>query len=151
LSGVSVQEGNPKQDVDLNAIFKGKTVVLFGVPGAFTPGCSQTHLPGYIRDYERIKSAGVDEIVCVAVNDAFVMNEWGKISGATGKVRMIADTHAQLVKKLGLDFDAAALGGTRSKRFSAVIKDFVVKQLNVEPDGTGLTCSLVDKLKLPPD
>jgi len=152
FTGVTVNEDSPKNTLNgeqLNQLFQGKTVVVFGVPGAFTPGCSGTHLPGFLRDADRLKAGGVDEIMCVAVNDAYVMSEWGKISGATGKIRMIADTNAQLVKRLGLDFFAAGLGGIRSKRFSAVISDGIVKQINVEPDSTGLTCSLVDKIKLP--
>jgi peroxiredoxin len=122
--------------------------VLFGVPAAFSPTCSGKHLPGFIGDADRLRSKGVDEIVCVSVNDAFVMAEWGKQANAQGKVRMIADTNAEFVKALGLDFHAAALGGVRSKRFSAVVEDKKITQLNVEPDNTGASCSLAPQLKL---
>lgn len=125
-------------------LFKGK-VVLFGVPGAFTPGCSATHLPGYVAASAALKAAGASEIACVSVNDPFVMAAWGTAHGAGGKVRMLADTTGAFTKALGLDLDlTAALGGVRSKRFSALVVDGVVKALNVEPDNTGLTCSLAD-------
>ena len=116
---------------------------MFGVPGAFTPGCSKTHLPGYVADAAKYKSKGVDEILCVSVNDPFVMAAWGEAQGAAGKVRMLADTNAELAKALGLDVELGVLGGTRCKRFSALVDHGVIKALNVEPEsGTGLTCSL---------
>ena len=119
--------------------------MLFGVPGAFTPGCSNTHLPGYVAKAAELKAAGVNEIVCLSVNDPFVMAAWGKAHNTENKVRMIADTNATLTKALGLDLDLTApLGSIRCKRFSALIVDGVIKSLNVEPDGTGLTCSLAD-------
>ncbi len=118
---------------------------MFGVPGAFTPGCSNTHLPGYVANAEALKAAGANEIVCLSVNDPFVMAAWGKAQNADNKVRMIADTNATLTKALGLDLDLTApLGSIRCKRFSALVVDGVIKSLNVEPDGTGLTCSLAD-------
>jgi len=147
-TNVSVQEGSPKDKVDLELIFSKKKVVVFGVPGAFTPTCSGKHLPGFIADYETIRSKGVDYILCISVNDAFVMAEWGKAHKAEGKVRMIADTNAEFVKALGLDFNAPPLGGTRSKRFSMVVEDKKITQINVEPDNTGATCSLAKDLKL---
>jgi len=168
---------------------RGKKVLLFGVPGAFTPGCSKTHLPvstgcrgcrgdaryarvvgypqGYIADFAKFKAKGFDELACVSVNDAFVMTAWGEAAGAEGKVRMLADptvsTHgtgkdrstspfpspppahcqAAFTKALGVDIDkTAALGGIRSKRYAAVIEDSVVTAFALEPDGTGLSCSL---------
>jgi len=118
---------------------------VFGVPGAFTPGCSATHLPGYVKHADALKAAGAAAVVCVSVNDPFVMAAWGKAHGADGKVRMLADTNAAFVKACGLDLDlSAALGSVRSKRFSALVVDGVVKALNVEPDNTGLTCSLAE-------
>ena len=126
-------------------------MVLFGVPGAFTPGCSKTHLPGYVAAHADLKSKGVQEVVCVSVNDPFVMEQWGKAHGADGKVRMLADTTAAFTKALGLDLDlTAALGGVRCKRFSAVVEDGVVTKLNLEPSDapTGMTCSLAEKLIL---
>ena len=112
--------------------------------GAFTPGCSKTHLPGYVAAAGELKAAGVHEIACVSINDPFVMHAWGEAQGAGGKVRMLADTTGDWSKKLALDTDklAAALGGVRTKRFSMIVDDGVIKALNVEPDGTGLTCSL---------
>lgn len=142
LPSATLHEKNPGDKIDVAQLSVGKTVVLFAVPGAFTPGCSRTHLPGYVADAESIKAKGVDEIVCVSVNDAFVMQAWGDELGATGKVRMLADPAAAFTRALGLDVEAAGLGGTRSKRYSMIIKDGVVTALNVEPDGFGLSCSL---------
>lgn len=95
---LNLTEGNPGNRLTSGSIFAGKKVVLFGVPGAFTPGCSRTHLPGYINDAERIKAKGVDDIVCVTVNDAFVAGEWLKAVGGEGKVRVVADHNAELTK-----------------------------------------------------
>jgi 2-Cys peroxiredoxin 5 len=142
-------EGSPAGAVAVDALFAGKKVVLFGVPGAFTPGCSKTHLPGYIAAAADFKATkGVHELVCISVNDPFVMEAWGKAQGADGKVRMLADTTGAFTKALGLDLDlTAALGGVRCKRFSAVVDNGVVTTLNVEPTEapTGMTCSLAEK------
>ena len=142
LPAVELHEGNPGNRVDIAKLFAGKKGVLFAVPGAFTPGCSKTHLPGYVEDAEAIKAKGIDVVACIAVNDAFVMQAWGESQGANGKVRMLADPAGDFAKAVGLDVNAAALGGLRSKRYSMIIEDGVVKSLNVEPDGFGLTCSL---------
>lgn len=142
LPSVELHEGTPANKVDIAALFAGKKGVLFAVPGAFTPGCSRTHLPGYVADFDRLREKGVEEVVCVAVNDAFVMAAWGEAHGAAGKVRMLADPAGAFTQAVGLDVHAAGLGGLRSKRYSMVIEDGVVKALNVEPDGFGLTCSL---------
>lgn len=150
--GVVLQETNPGTNVELDQLLKGKKVIIFGVPGAFTPGCSKTHLPGYIADAEKLKSKGIDEIVCVSVNDAFVMAAWGEQTGAAGKVRMLADTQAELTRRLGLALDLTAkLASVRSKRYSLIVEDGVITQANVEPEGapTGLTCSLASAIKLP--
>eukprot|EP00993_Chasmostoma_nieuportense_P005206 NODE_5836_length_604_cov_46.157233_g5671_i0.p1 GENE.NODE_5836_length_604_cov_46.157233_g5671_i0~~NODE_5836_length_604_cov_46.157233_g5671_i0.p1 ORF type:complete len:183 (+),score=64.54 NODE_5836_length_604_cov_46.157233_g5671_i0:37-549(+) len=142
-----LHEGTPATKVDIQELCQGKKVVVFGLPGAFTPGCSKTHLPGYVADYEKFKAKNVDEIVCVSVNDAFVMAEWGNVQNATGKVRMLADPAAEFAKALGTDFDATgALGNIRSKRFSMLVEQGVIKQLNIESDNTGLACSLAPKL-----
>lgn len=150
IPSATLNEGTPGEQVDSAEAFGSGKVLLFAVPGAFTPGCSNTHLPGYLNDFEAIKAKGVDQIVCVSVNDAFVMNAWGEAHGAAGKVRMLADPLAEFTKAVGLDVDAAALGGTRSKRYAMVIEDGKVSQLEVEPNGFGLTCSLsesiIDKL-----
>ncbi|WP_296946260.1 peroxiredoxin [uncultured Massilia sp.] len=117
-------------------LVRGKTIAILGLPGAFTPTCSNQHLPGYIRLADAFKAKGVDEIWCVSVNDAFVMGAWGRDQKATGIVRMMADGSATFTKALGLEFDLVAKGmGVRSKRYSMLVQDGVVKQLNVETAG----------------
>jgi peroxiredoxin len=117
-------------------LFGGKKVVLFSVPGAFTPTCSNKHLPGYLAEADAMRKKGVDTIACLAVNDVFVMDAWGKAKGADGKILMVADGNAELTKKLGLEMDASKYGmGQRSKRFSMIVVDGVVKELNVEGPG----------------
>ena len=113
--------------------------------GAFTPGCHKSHAPGYIADAQKYREKGVDDIVCITVNDAFVAGAWAEALGANGKVRILADAKAELTKALGLELDLTApfgLGGLRTKRFSAYVVDSEIKVLNLEPDNTGLTCSL---------
>jgi glutaredoxin/glutathione-dependent peroxiredoxin len=115
---------------------KGKKIVIFGVPGAFTPTCSAKHVPGYTANYDKLKAKKVDEIWCVAVNDAFVMGAWCKDQKAGGKVRMMADGSAVFTKALGLDMDLTARGmGVRSQRYSMLVDDGTVKALNVEAPG----------------
>ena len=117
-------------------LVKGKTIVIFGLPGAFTPTCSAQHVPGYVAQADALKAKGVDEIWCVSVNDAFVMGAWGRDQGATGIVRMMADGSATFTKALGLELDLIARGmGIRSQRYSMLVVDGVVKQLNVEKAG----------------
>jgi peroxiredoxin len=114
-------------------LFGGKTVAFFSVPGAFTPTCSQSHLPGYIKNAADLKQKGIDTIACMAVNDVFVMDAWGKERGAGDKVLMLADGNGDYTRALGLELDATGFGmGKRSQRFSMVVKDGVVTQLNVE-------------------
>ena len=114
-------------------LFKGKKVVLFAVPGAFTPTCSMNHLPGYTKHATEIKAKGVDTIACMAVNDTFVMDAWGKDKQVGDKVVMLADGNGAYTKALGLELDASGFGmGTRSQRFAIVVHDGVVKQLHVE-------------------
>jgi peroxiredoxin len=124
------------QKVSADDFFKGKKVVLFSVPGAFTPTCDAKHLPGFVEKTADLKGKGVDTIACLSVNDAFVMKAWGKSQGCEGKVEMIADGNAEYTKALGLDFDASGFGmGTRGQRFAMVIDNGVVKNLNVEAKG----------------
>lgn len=112
---------------------KGKRIVLFGLPGAYTPTCSAKHVPGYLKAYEQLKAKKVDEIWCISVNDGYVMAQWGKDQKALGKIRMLGDGNAELTKKLGLDNDLTKSGmGVRTKRFSAFVDDGVIKSLNVE-------------------
>ncbi|CAB3763501.1 peroxiredoxin [Paraburkholderia humisilvae] len=114
----------------------GKRVVIFGLPGAFTPTCSAKHVPGYVEAAERLRAAGIDEIWCVSVNDAFVMGAWGRDQHTSGKVRMMADGSAVFTRALGLDQDLSARGmGIRSQRYAMVVDDGVVKTLNVEAPG----------------
>jgi peroxiredoxin len=115
---------------------KGKKVAIFGLPGAFTPTCSAKHVPSYIANYDALKKAGVDDILCISVNDAFVMGAWARDQHAGGKVRMMADGSADYTKKLGLELDLTARGmGVRCQRFSMLVDDGVVKTLNVEAPG----------------
>jgi peroxiredoxin len=117
-------------------LFNGKTVVLFSVPGAFTPTCSAKHLPGFVEQAAQLRTRGVDTIACMAVNDVFVMNAWGKSSGAEGKVTMLADGSGEYARKLGLELDLNSAGmGLRSKRFALVARDGVVTQLHIEAPG----------------
>jgi peroxiredoxin len=114
-------------------IFGGKKVVLFAVPGAFTPTCSKQHLPGFVANADKIKAKGIDAIACTAVNDVFVMDAWGKSAGADGKVVMLADGSANFAKKLGLEMDLSERGlGMRSKRYAMIVEDGVVKALEIE-------------------
>ena len=116
--------------------FKGRRVALFSVPGAFTPTCSAKHLPSYIDKADELKAKGVDEIACTAVNDAFVLGAWSKANAADGKVTMLADGNAAFAKAVGLEMDGTKFGmGPRGQRFSMIVNDGVVEQLNVEGPG----------------
>jgi peroxiredoxin len=120
----------------VSELVQGKSIVIFGVPGAFTPTCSVKHLPGYVANRERFRAKQVDEIWCVAVNDAFVMDAWGKEQKCADRVRMMADGGATYTKALGLDMDLSARGmGIRSRRYSMFVEDGIVKILNVEQPG----------------
>ncbi|XP_020376471.1 peroxiredoxin-5, mitochondrial [Rhincodon typus] len=146
LPAVNVHEGDPHNIVNTANLFKGKKGVLFGVPGAFTPACAKSHLPSYVENYEELKKKGIEIIACISVNDAFVMSAWGKDQKTDGKVRMLADPTGEFTRAVGLELDKeqliAALGNKRCQRFVMVLDDGVVKQLQVEQDGTGLNCSL---------
>jgi peroxiredoxin len=118
-------------------IFEGKTVALFALPGAYTPTCSAQHLPGFIEKAEQIKSAGVDTIACLSVNDVFVMGAWGESQGASDKVVMLADGNGDFAKAVGLEMDGTGFGmGLRSQRYSMLVKNGVVAELNVEAPGS---------------
>ena len=121
------------KDVPITELTSGKKVVLFAVPGAFTPTCSEKHLPGFIEQADAIRARGVDAIMCVAVNDPFVVGAWEKAKNVGGKVTMLSDGNAEFTRAIGLDFDGSAVGlGTRSKRYAMVVDDGVVKSLLVE-------------------
>ncbi len=138
-------DSGPK-DVTVGELTKGKKVVIFAVPGAFTPTCSMKHLPGFVEKSEAIRSKGVDEIICLAVNDAFVMGAWGKQQKADGKVRMVADGNGEFTKALGLGLDASGFGmGQRSQRYAMIVSDGKIQDLLVEP-GPGLNVSSADSV-----
>ncbi len=127
---------NGPEEVDTAKYFAGSKVVLFSVPGAFTPTCSAKHVPGFVQNAEALKAKGVDKIACLAVNDAFVMGAWGKDQGVGDDVMMLADGNGDFAKALGLEMDGTGFGmGTRAQRFSLIAKDGVVTELNVEAPG----------------
>ncbi|NBS58597.1 MAG: peroxiredoxin [Betaproteobacteria bacterium] len=126
----------PPKDVNVAEATKGKKVVIFALPGAFTPTCSAKHVPGYVSSIDKLKEKKVDEVWCVATNDGFVMAAWGRDQKAIGKVRMLGDGSALWTKALGLELDLTARGmGVRSQRYSMLVEDGVVKSLNVEGPG----------------
>jgi glutaredoxin/glutathione-dependent peroxiredoxin len=130
-----VTESGPEQ-VNSGEFFKGRRVALFAVPGAFTPTCSAKHLPGFVERAEDLKGKGIDEIACVSVNDPFVMGAWGKSSNSAAAVTMLADGNGEFAKAVGLEMDGSKFGmGTRSQRYSMIVDDGVVQQLNVESPG----------------
>ena len=132
---MQMKDGGPKP-VKTDELFAGKKVVVFALPGAFTPTCSAKHLPGFIQNADAIRQKGVDAIACVSVNDAFVMGAWGEQQHAGDKVMMLADGNGDFTRALGLEFDASRFGmGSRSQRFSLVVNDGVVNALNVEEPG----------------
>jgi len=138
--GVMKAEGPGSMSSD--ELFKGKRVVLFSVPGAFTPTCSKTHLPGFVENASALKAKGIDTVACKAVNDVFVLDAWSKSAGAGGKVLMLADGNATYTKALGLELDASGFGmGIRGQRFALVVKDGVVEKLSVEPSAGQCTIS----------
>lgn len=133
------------EDLSADQVFAGKRVVLFAVPGAFTPGCTVTHLPGYVVNADRIREKGVDTIACVAVNDAFVMDAWGKSRNAEN-ILMLADGNAEFTRAAGLEMDASGFGmGTRSRRYAMVVNDGVIEHLAVEPAG-GVDVSAAERI-----
>jgi len=128
-----VMEPDGIKTLTTGEVFGGKKVVLFAVPGAFTPTCHLKHLPGFIESADEFKTLGIDTVACVAVNDPFVLGAWAEASGGKGKVLFLSDGNAEFTRKIGMDFDGSGIGlGTRSKRYSALVEDGVVKALNVE-------------------
>jgi peroxiredoxin len=124
------------KEVNVADAAKGKKVAIFAVPGAYTPTCSAKHVPGYAQNLDNLKKKGVNEVWCIATNDAFVMAHWGRDQKALGKIRFLADGSAEWTKKLGLELDLNARGmGTRTQRFSMLVDNGVIKQLNVEAPG----------------
>jgi peroxiredoxin len=124
------------KDLTSEELFKGKTVLLFSVPGAFTPTCDAKHLPGFVQLAEQIQAKGVDTIACMAVNDVFVMNAWGKASGVGDKILMLADGNGDYARALGLELDGRKFGmGTRGQRFAILVRDGVAARVDVEEPG----------------
>lgn len=118
-------------------VFGGRKVALFAVPGAYTPTCHKTHLPGFVKHFDELRKKGIDVVACTAVNDIFVLSQWAKDTGADGKILMLADGSGEFAKKIGLEFDLSARGlGVRSRRYSMIVDNGVVKSLNVEEQPT---------------
>ena len=133
---LKVKTSEGVKDVSTDEYFKGKKVVLFALPGAFTPTCSAKHVPGFVQNYDALKQKGVDKIACVSVNDAFVMEAWGRDQKCDSKIDMLADGNAEFTKAMGLEMDASGYGmGTRSKRYAMVVDNGVIKKLSVEQPG----------------
>src|SRR5438067_8939875 len=131
----TMTKDGPK-DVTTDELFKGKKVVLFSVPGAFTPTCDAKHLPGFVQLADQISAKGVDTIACMAVNDVFVMNAWGKSSSVGDRILMLADGNGEYAKALGLELDAKGFGmGTRGQRFALIVRDGMATHVNVEAPG----------------
>ena len=129
-------KGGAPQPVKTDDLFGNKTVALFALPGAFTPTCSAKHLPGYVQHSEDLRRKGIDAVACLSVNDAFVMGAWGESQGTGDKVMMLADGNGEFTRALGLEMDASKYGmGKRSQRYSMVVENGVVKELNVEEPG----------------
>ena len=134
------------EEVRTGELLAGKTAVIFGLPGAFTPTCSAQHVPGYVKNADALRARGVDLIACVSVNDAFVMGAWAEQQGTGGKVEMLADGNGEFTAALGLELDATGFGmGRRSRRYAMVVRDGVVSDLAVE-DGPGLNVSAAEKI-----
>ena len=132
----ALDESGAPRAIPASELFAGKRVVLFAVPGAFTRTCSEIHLPSFVQNADAIKAKGIDEIVCVAVNDAMVLAAWGRERGATGKISMLSDGLCEFTRALGLDQDLSERGlGVRSKRYAMLIEDGKVADLHVEPPG----------------
>ncbi|GMH41586.1 hypothetical protein BSKO_09496 [Bryopsis sp. KO-2023] len=147
LPDVTLYKDSPQGSFKIREVCAGKKVVIVAVPGAFTPTCSKTHLPSYVTNYDKLKELGVDIVAFVSVNDPFVMSAWGEAQGASNKIEMWADTHSALTEALDLVLDATAfLGNKRSKRYSMLVVDNVIKDFNLEADPGSATCSMADPL-----
>ncbi len=144
---MEMQDGGPKP-VKTDDFFTGKKVVVFALPGAFTPTCSAKHVPGYVQNFDSLKAKGVDAVACVSVNDAFVMGAWGKDQKSDGKVHMLADGNGDFTRAMGLEMDGSRFGmGKRSQRYAMIVDNGVVKELNVEEPGAFSVSSAEHVLK----
>jgi len=144
---VKLMESKPTNKVETYPMLsQARRAIVFGVPGAFTPGCN-SHLPGYVAEFEKFKTLGVDLIVCIAVNDPWVLSAWGEMHRANDKVRLLSDAKCELTRALGLELDTTkVLGNTRSKRYAMIVERGIIKAISVEPENTGLTCSTAKEL-----
>jgi peroxiredoxin len=151
--GFIVMESSGPEKLDMNQVFAGKKVALFAVPGAYTPTCIQEHVPGFVSRYDELREKGIDTVACTAVNDVFVLTQFGEDTDATGKILMLADGNGDFAKAIGLDIDLSAFGlGLRSKRYAMLVDDGVVKVLNVEESppehdksSAATLCSTIDR------
>ena len=135
-----MKDGEGVVPISVDELFKGKKVVMFGVPGAFTPGCSKTHCPSFVAGADQLRAKGVDSVVCMAVNDAYVMHAWGESQKVGDKILMVGDGSAELTKSLDVVKDLTDAGlGVRCERFAAIVDDGVVKHFVVEPPNAGIT------------
>jgi peroxiredoxin len=142
-----VRTADGLEDVTTSQVFAGKKVVLFAVPGAFTPTCHTRHLPSFLDHYEDLKAKGVEAIACIAVNDAFVLDQWAKVNDVQGRVLMLSDGNGTFTKAIGMELDASGAGlGVRSLRYSMLVEDGVVKILNVEESPGVMEVTGADKL-----
>ncbi len=145
--GFAVMTAEGPGAMTTDELFGGKKVVLFSVPGAFTPACSTKHLPGFVENADAIRAKGVDTVACLAVNDVFVMDAWGKSAGTAGKVTMLADGNGEFTKALGLELDASGFGmGTRGLRFALVVEDGVVAQAHIEESPVEVEASAAENI-----
>lgn len=145
--GFTVMTADGPGGMTTDELFNGKKVVLFCVPGAFTPTCSAKHLPGFVEQADALKAKGVDTVACLSVNDVFVMDAWGKSAGASGKVTMLADGNCDYCKALGLELDATGFGmGMRGSRFALLVDDGVVSQVYIEATPTELKASSAESV-----
>jgi len=145
--GFAVMTGEGPGGMTTSELFDGKKVVVFSVPGAFTPTCSAKHLPGFVEQADAIKAKGVDTVACLSVNDVFVMDAWGKSAGADGKVTMLADGNCDYCKALGLEIDASGFGmGMRGSRFALIVDNGVVTQAFIEAAPTDLSASSAENV-----
>ncbi len=140
-------DGDSLSDVDSQALFQGRRVAIFGVPGAFTPTCSAEHVPSYLKNADALRAKGIDEIACVSVNDAWVMSAWGAAQGVGSNIRMLADGNGAFAEATGLELDASGFGlGQRSTRFSMIVDDGVVTALHVEDDPGEMASTSAEEL-----
>lgn len=140
LNGATIEEINLKDRIT------GKKVVLFAVPGAFTPTCSKIHLPSFVKEADALKAKGIDEIYCVSVNDPYVLDVWGKVAHASGKVTLLSDGDGSFTKSMGLELESSPALGLRSQRYVMILEDGIVKNLLTEPKASGCTVTCADHI-----